>query len=178
MKNWKPLKIEELSKDTQKVYDVLNKESDLACVLIGTSYLSEMIAGMLETVFVKTDIAKKILNPQFGAIGGFMARADLARCLGLVDKKDYQDLKKVAEIRNLFAHRHIALNFGNNTVQKACEDLQVCRFLRRSAKERENAKATKEQLRITARSQFTTSIVLLSSPIHLKAVINKGKKEL
>jgi hypothetical protein len=39
MKSWRPINIEELTDDTKKVFDVLNDESDLACVLIGTSYL-------------------------------------------------------------------------------------------------------------------------------------------
>ena len=98
MKHWKPIKLEELSKDTQKVYDVLNRESDLACVLIGTSYLAELLASALTEKFAKTSIAEKLLDPQRGAVGGFATRADLAYCLGFIRKPVYQDLIKIAEL--------------------------------------------------------------------------------
>lgn len=54
MKSWEPINIKELSDDTKKVFEVLNEESDLACVLIGTSYLSELLANIIEINFIKT----------------------------------------------------------------------------------------------------------------------------
>jgi len=97
MKRWKPINIEELSSDTKIVFDVLNDESDLACVLIGTSYLSELLANIIEASFIETSISGKLLDPQSGAIGQFATRADLAYCLDLINKKVYQDLCIVAK---------------------------------------------------------------------------------
>jgi hypothetical protein len=70
MKRWRPLKLEELSADTQKVYDVLNKESDLACVLIGTSYLSELLASTIKASFMKRVYQKKSLIRNVGQLEG------------------------------------------------------------------------------------------------------------
>lgn len=51
MKGWKPINLDDLSEDTKKVYEVLNNESDMACVLIGTSYLSELLANLIKVSF-------------------------------------------------------------------------------------------------------------------------------
>ena len=58
MKGWRTLKLDELSNDVQKVYDILNQESDLACVLIGTSYLSELLASTLKGAFIDSSISE------------------------------------------------------------------------------------------------------------------------
>jgi DNA-binding MltR family transcriptional regulator len=154
MTDWRPFKPEELSEDVQKVFDVLNDESDLACVLIGSSYLGELLASILEVRFIKGNTAKRLLDPN-GAIGTFQARADLAYCLGLIDKSAYQDLSLIAEIRNTFAHKHVALDFGKSAIQ-----------------------ATQEELRNRARNQFKISVALLSQRINVDALSLKGKGEL
>lgn len=162
MKDWHPLKLEELSGDTQKVYDILNQESDLACVLIGTSYLAELLASIIETSFIETSVSKKLFDPQRGAVGGFATRADLAYCLGLINKDFYKDLMKVAEIRNVFAHKHLALDFGDSTIRKYCQELQAWRKL--------GFKLSQEQMQPPARFQFNISVILIGSGIHVDAL--------
>lgn len=177
MKRWRSLKLEELSESTQKVYDILNQESDLACVLIGTSYLAELLASTIRVSFIESSVSEKILDPQRGAVGGFATRADLAYCLGLIGKSAYQDLIKVAEIRNLFAHKHLALDFGVATIRKACEELQAWRVLLLGEEEELPIEATQEQMRIRARDQFNMSVVLLSSRIHVDALSKRQNKK-
>lgn len=177
MKNWRPLKLEELSEDTQKVYDILNQESDLACVLIGTSYLAELLASTIKVSFIETSISEKILDPQRGAIGGFASRADLAYCLGIIGKSTYQDLIKVAEIRNLFAHKHLALDFGDTTISKACEGLQAWRVLLLGEEEELPIEIPLEQMRMRARNRFNMSIILLGSRIHVDALSKRQERK-
>lgn len=165
MKRWKPINLEELSGDTQKVFDVLNNESDLACVLIGTSYLSELLANIIQTSFIETSISGKLLDPQNGAIGQLATRADLAYCLGLLNKSIYQDIMRVGAIRNLFAHKHIALDFNDNTVRGQCGELQAWRVLQ--DKEDDLGELSQEKLRMFARNQFNLSVILIGSRIHV-----------
>ena len=177
MKNWKPIKLEELSKDTQKVYNILNEESDLACVLIGTSYLAELLASTIKIAFIETSVSQKILDPQRGMIGGFASRADLAYCLGIINKTNYQDLLKIAEIRNKFAHKHLALDFGNTTIRKICAELKTWQMLLLDKKEETTEKLTQEQMRSYTRNQFNMSVVLLGSRIHLNALSKRQEKK-
>ena len=45
--------VETLSKESSHLYDVLNNESDLACVLIATSYLDYALASLLKRHFIE-----------------------------------------------------------------------------------------------------------------------------
>ena len=175
VKGWRPLKLEELSEDTQKVYNILNHESDLACVLIGASYLAELLASILKVSFIETSVSEKILDPQRGAVGGLATRADMAYCLALINKSAYQDIIKLADIRNLFAHKHIALDFGDASIRKACNELQAWRILLLGDEEEFPSEATQDQMRVRARNQFNMSVVLLSSRIHIDA-LSRGQE--
>lgn len=170
MKRWKPIKLKDLSGDTKAVYETLNEGSDLACVLIGTSYLAELLASALKVSFIESDTSEKLLDPQRGAIGGFATRADLAYCLCLISKPVYQDLIKVAEIRNIFAHKHIALDFGEISVRNTCDELQSWRFILHGEDEETPIEPTSEQIRMRARNQFKLSVVFMGMRIHVDAL--------
>ena len=175
MKSWKPINIEELTGDTKKVFDVLNDESDLACVLIGSSYLSELLANIIEVNFIKTSISGKLLDPQGGAIGQFAVRADLAYCLGLINKSYYQDLRLISAIRNMFAHKHLTLDFSDEIVREKCEKFKAWRILQHG--EEEFAELTKEQMRIQARNKFNLSVTIIGQRIHVNVVSKKKQKD-
>ena len=107
----KILKIEELSQETQALYDVLNNEMDMACILIATSYLDQILASLLEQYFVKSNTARNLLDSRGGVLGTFASRAGLSYCLGLIPKGLYQNLRVVGEIRNRLAHNYLLLDF-------------------------------------------------------------------
>lgn len=175
MKRWKPINIEELSSDTKKVFDVINNESDLACVLIGTSYLSELLANLIEVTFIKTSISGKLLDPQNGPIGQFATRADLAYCLDLINKNIYQDLGIVAGIRNMFAHKHFALDFSDKTIGDECGKLKAWRILQ--DKQERPEELTQKQMRVQARNQFNLSVVLIGQRMHLSVLSKKNQRK-
>lgn len=86
MKRWQPRKLEDLSEDTKAVYETLNEGSDLACVLIGTSYLAELLASAIKVSFIESSVSEKLLDPQRGAVGGG------APCrLGILSRSHKQD---------------------------------------------------------------------------------------
>jgi len=116
--------VEELSGDSRAIFEALNEESALAAVLIGASFLDNCLASMLEASFIRSRVTKKLLDPSRGAIGTFSSRSDLARCLGLIDKRTYQDLEIIGGIRNLFAHSHLTLDFANQEVISKCNSLK------------------------------------------------------
>ena len=179
MKPKHPINIEKLTEDTQKVYDVLNHESDLACVLIGTSYLSELLGSAIMTVLRDSNVTKNLLMPDRGAIGGFKTRADFAYCLKLINKSDYQDLNTIAKIRNLFAHKHLFLDFTDKEIEEACNTLQACNL--RLYTEEINADPHIENIPEqvikceTTRFKFILSVVMIRQRIVASALSNKSK---
>jgi len=80
----------------------------------------------------------------------------------------------VAEIRNMFAHKHLALDFGDSTIRKTCEGLQAWRILLHGEKEELPAEPSPKQMHMRARNQFKISVVLIGSRIHVDAL---GKRE-
>jgi DNA-binding MltR family transcriptional regulator len=113
--------IEDLSKESQALFNVMYEEPDMACVLIGTSYLEQTLASLLERFFIKSDIAKKLLDSRGGTLGSFQSRADIGYCLGLIPKSLYQNLCVVGEIRNKFAHSYLSLSLDDPAIVEMTE---------------------------------------------------------
>jgi hypothetical protein len=113
--------IEELSKDEQKLFNVLNDESDFAVVLISASYLDTSLLSILHNYLKNSKITDKILDSNNGILGTFSSRLDIAYCLDIIDKKTYQDLTIIMNIRNKFAHSHLKVDFKNEEIAKLCE---------------------------------------------------------
>lgn len=161
----RPISIETLSSDTKRLFDVLNEESDLACVLIGVSFLDETVRSMLSRFLVDGNTTKRLLDPQQGAIGEFSVRFQLAYCLGIVKKTYVSDLTTLAEIRNLFAHNHLGVTFENKEIQQKCRTLKTPKMLPSVQRAEENFKGTysdKDRYN-DARNRFTITVAMLSN---------------
>jgi DNA-binding MltR family transcriptional regulator len=117
-------RIEELSERSQALLEIMyGEEPDMACVLIGTSYLEQTLASLLERFFIKGNTVKKLLNPGGGTLGSFQSRADVGYCLGLIPKSLYQNLRVVGEIRNKFAHSYLSLSLDDPEIAGMIEKL-------------------------------------------------------
>jgi hypothetical protein len=122
--NKKPIpEIEQLSEESKHLYGVLNNESDLACVLIASSYLDYALASLLKRHFIKSGLVKKLLDPPRGAISTFAMRSDLAYCLGLIPSGLRQNLATIGDIRNSFAHYYLALTLDSEDIAKLVDAL-------------------------------------------------------
>ena len=174
MKLKPPKKLEDLYEDTQKVYDVLNHESDLACVLIGTSYLSELLGSAIRTVLRKSNTTENLLAPGKGVLGSFKARVDLAYCLKIIEKRDRQDLDTIGKIRNSFAHRHLSFDFTDSEVEKECNNLNawILKFNNEEINSDPHIENIPEQIiKVdTTRQKFVISVVMLKQRIIMGAL--------
>jgi DNA-binding MltR family transcriptional regulator len=115
--------VEKLSEESSHLYEVLNTESDLACVLIATSYLDYALASLLRRHFIESSLVDKLLDPPRGSISSFASRCDLTYCLGLISKSFYQNLEIVGKIRNSFAHSYLCLSLGDTEIAPLIDSL-------------------------------------------------------
>ena len=159
--------VEGLSKDGQSVYDVLNDEPDLSAVLVGTSYVDACLGALLEGFFLKGSVASELLDAKGGALGSFKSRSDACYCLGLIDKRMYQDLLVFAEIRNQFTHHHLALNFAIPEVTEQCEKLAYVAGLKDGGS---GEQLLNSKLLSTPRNKFVLSVVLISQRLLIKGL--------
>jgi DNA-binding MltR family transcriptional regulator len=162
---------ETLSSEQRIVYDALNGESDIGCVIISAAFLDDVLASILKTKLLESEITDNLLS---GAIGTFSARGDMAYCLQLIDKNEYKDLRKIEEIRNLFAHSRFNMTFDNHKVQGLCQEFcSINFFISHFGSDVENP--TKQDLCSDARNRFNFAIVNLSTKSLLKGLELKQK---
>lgn len=158
------LNLNNLPKEIEDFYEILNRGTDLACVLVGTNFLDVSLHDMLSLSLKKGNTASQILNHNEGFLGSFRNRSDLCYCMDLIDKKIYQDLIKISEIRNKIAHSHILNVFQNKDVSKKCDELHHWKILN-SDYLRKLFESNSDQ---AIRNKFKLSVVIISQKLLLK----------
>jgi len=174
MKLKPPTEISNLIEDIQKVYDVLNHDSDLACILIGTSYLSELLGSAIKTVLKKCSTTENLLTPGKGILGSFKSRVDLAYCLNIIPKEDRKDLDIIGNIRNSFAHLHLSFDFSNSEVETEFSKLNAWKMQSDFSKINSDPHIQRIPeycyLPQTTREKFVLAVVMIKQRIISKAI--------
>jgi DNA-binding MltR family transcriptional regulator len=120
----KTKRIEELDSRMQDFFSIVNDGNDLACVLLSVNYLDEILRTILNARLKESKVTENILNPSSGFLGTFSARIDMVYCLGIFDKKIYNDLRVITQIRNIFAHSFDSISFDSPEVVKLLNQFQ------------------------------------------------------
>jgi len=158
------LDLNNLYKENKDFLEILNSGTDLACVLIGTNFLDVSLHDMLSLSLKKGKIANQILNHNKGFLGSFRSRSDLCYCMGLIDKKIYQDLIKISEIRNEVAHSHILNVFKNKNISEKCDNLNYWKILNKDYLR----KLFESNSNQAIRNKFRLSVVIISQKLLFK----------
>lgn len=82
-----------------------------------------------------------------GPLSNFSAKIEMGYALGVYDDQMRSDLKWISRIRNAFAHARIQVNFDNNAIALACDQMK---FPRKEA-----------PIIKTARQRFTMCVAFL-----------------
>lgn len=91
---------------------------DRVLAVVGAAYLDSLLEELLRAVFIgDRDDSDSLLAPD-RALGSNGSRYQLAYCLGLIDKKERDDLKMIARIRNAFAHKYDIRSFDHDEAKK------------------------------------------------------------
>lgn len=141
--------LEGLSKDDQRFYDVLIKESEFVQIVVAAAYLDACLGAMLKQFLADSSLTSELLDARPGPLGTFATRSKLCYCLGLTGKAIYQDLQTILEIRNTIAHHHLALDFSHAEVEHLCRKLTM-------------ANAIRDPSGMSPRNQFVITVVLLA----------------
>jgi hypothetical protein len=113
---------EQLTGEAAILYEAVNSEPPLGCVLIATAFLEKSITAVVGKFLVNCQTAKGALSEN-GFLGEFSRCTDLAYCLGLISKGALENLKLIGKIRNIFAHSHRPLDFETKEVKEMCMKL-------------------------------------------------------
>jgi DNA-binding MltR family transcriptional regulator len=111
-----------LLEQTQLLANALNNEADLPCALIATSFLEHCLASLLQAFLIDSETAKELIQPG-RPLGKFVTRAKVAYCLGIIPKSMLQEITKIADIRNQFAHNFSDIRFSDQEIAAMCNRL-------------------------------------------------------
>lgn len=121
----------------------LDKESDRGCVLVAAAILDKYIETLLRAEFSQdATVVKRVINPLFkgqGPLTSFWSKTQLAYSLDLIPEWMYEDLERIRELRNEFAHRYKAADFEDPAVVRLTEKLKGANYAVRSLRESSNA---------------------------------------
>jgi DNA-binding MltR family transcriptional regulator len=155
----------------QPLMDALDGESPLPCALIGGAYLDKCLKGMLETIFVKSSFADKIMDQERGALGSLFSRARMLYLLGHIDRVTLDNILLVSQIRNDFAHSHEPLTFDSPDIADRCKKLTRRKPVRHFSDLDEAAKKRLKQDEAKPRSRFI--FVVMSTVVELSIIAGR-----
>lgn len=155
--------IKELSKDSQKLFDVLSNEHDLSAILIAANFIDTCLASLLEKKLKKSLVTNRILSFS-GILGSMSSRADLCYALELIPKEIYQDLLILMQIRNIVAHYHLQLDFDKDEVKELCNKLSYVDGMKDG--NTDDSLISREYLTL-ARDKFKLTVVMISQRLML-----------
>jgi DNA-binding MltR family transcriptional regulator len=100
----------------------INGQSPLACVLISTAFIENALMALLAGFFVECETAKRMFKGG-GSLGDLSKCADMAYCLGFINKVMLENIKQVGEVRNVFAHSAGFIDFDHPSLKEALSKL-------------------------------------------------------
>ena len=100
----------------QQELDILKEShaSDRMLVIVCLAYLEDQLRILLKRFLVEHAVTDKLLNPVAnGTLSPFGAMVDMALALGLITQDWHRILKRMAALRNIFAHNPHAVSFDH-----------------------------------------------------------------
>jgi DNA-binding MltR family transcriptional regulator len=107
------------------LYRTADEGTDLECALMCGAYIENATGQLLEKVMIDHTRSDYLLNDDNGILSSSGARSSLCFCLGLIDKETYDNARRIAYIRNKFAHSHVPIGFDHKSIVDECNALQA-----------------------------------------------------
>ena len=106
----------------------MTAESDRGCILIGASLLDDALSNLLRSRLAPdAHVRKHAMEPLFAAMGplsSFSSRINMAYCLELLQRWEFEDLELIRKIRNKAAHEYTAKSFKSPEIIQFADRLQ------------------------------------------------------
>ncbi|ESU23795.1 hypothetical protein FEDK69T_12050 [Flavobacterium enshiense DK69] len=142
-----------------------SEDNDRAIVIVGLAYIEDLLLNILESFFPSDSKTVDRLLSYSGVLGTANSKICMIYSLGFIDKTVMQDLEKVTQIRNKFAHK-TDISFEDDFIIKLCKEL----------KWHEASMMMKTPEIATAKDIFKVNINTLVSHLSGIASIAKGEK--
>ena len=99
-----------------------------AAVIVGATAIEIQLGRLLEAFLISdlSEVNKLIDSENMNApLGTFSSKIRACYCLGLIAKNEYEDLLKIKEIRNIFAHHISDCTFNEPYIKTICDQFKI-----------------------------------------------------
>ncbi|MCC6893177.1 MAG: hypothetical protein IT321_10170 [Anaerolineae bacterium] len=145
--------------------------SDRLWVIVSVAYLEDQLRRLLRSFLSDNEISDEILDPNQNLVSSLVPMAKLSFALGLITKQWYEILKRMAQLRNKFAHLPDAQNFAyliaNDPKSASLLESLTSRYIEltnTSANNTTNFSETYQQIFITVYTLLQFSIDYVAAP--------------
>jgi hypothetical protein len=102
----------------------LLKADPVASALLGGAAIENALMFLLDRFLVACEESKGLFDLE--DICGSASKCNrLALCLGLIQRASFENNKKIAKIRNRFAHHHVPVDFDDKEIVGLCSGLTL-----------------------------------------------------
>jgi len=111
---------EELSDEIKQFAEVLQEERDRGCVLVAAAFLDAALYSLLKAYCLEEeDIVADLSKLRF------RQKTNLAFGLGLLGRREKENLDRIRTIRNEFAHSYIDTTFDSQNIRDRINSLHI-----------------------------------------------------
>lgn len=108
---------------TTSLYE-MHTGSDRVAAILGSALVENELLHLLETRFWDEGDRKALFHNGGAPLRTFSSRILIAKAVGLVSATMADELNRVREIRNMFAHALLSVDFAHPEVDAYCEGLK------------------------------------------------------
>jgi hypothetical protein len=113
----------------------LEGESDRAAAIVGASLLEHLLELILRKAMINHKEVKTLFRAAYAPFATFQSKIDATFLLGLFPhEKIRDDLHRIREIRNIFAHGHKELSFSDESTKSSIGKFHILGLYRKSLK--------------------------------------------
>lgn len=103
----------------------LENSSDRGIALVCGSIIDQLLNELLKSFFIKCDNIDKDLFKGNGVLATFDSKIKMSYYLGLISKKEMDNIIYLQRIRNKFAHQFVDISFENNDIVNVCTHFKI-----------------------------------------------------
>lgn len=107
------------------IAEIEQTKSDRATVIVATSVVEKDLVKAIEIRMVPDARETSMLFKHSGPLGPFEAKVHLAYLMGMIDGPLRDDLTRIGDIRNRFAHQVEPLRFNSHAIHALCDALAI-----------------------------------------------------
>jgi len=135
-------KEEVAAREYEKYFQCFDEETDRGCVLVAVGVLDDLLERLIRAQFSNdATTVKRAVDPLFkgtGPLSSFWAKVQISYSLDLITEWMYEDLERIRELRNMFAHEYKRADFNDPAVIKLTEKLMGANYAAKAFMEKEH----------------------------------------